>query len=358
MNPGELELIADTLLVNKLANIEYSLLKTAGFGDLLIGKLGEGLNVIKEEVLGTVDTSSVGSATSDIGNMIATGALFKIWWPLAFINGIASQVYGINIITIGKQIWDLIVGKITSQGSISPQDVSEATKSVTLAMAGSDNQPVADRRAFDLFEPLRTADLNGELYKFARTGRSRNGGAMGFFQSISPFKGKTIIGGLVGWVIKAALIGAGILTVSGVGARLLGLKKSPEEAAQAPDETQESGAGYTEQEEAPSVGLTPTGRGQDIHQNDHSKSQWVVPLVQNSVEKTLIVWAGDVYEELAGQDQAIRQSASFNKVVNEMKRLLEYGNTSRVPVPPQYKSRKQVVDQFARDVASKLNPTG
>lgn len=359
MIKGELQFIEDTRLINKLALIEFSLQKTAGIGDMLLGGLGDGLNIIKEEVFGLVDTSSTGSAIESVAELIVTGALFTIWKPLGLIYSVADQLFGIKLSTIGKKIWDMIVPTIKSKGTISPQEVTNATKSVTLAMAGSDVSLVKDVRAFDLFEPLRQADLNGKLFSFAAYGRRRSGGIMGFLSSISPFKAKTMIGGFVGWAIRAALMGAGILTVSGVGARLLGLKKSPEEEAKQKDESDETTpALFTknkEEVEEKQVNLTSTGRGQDIHQNDHKSSQWVVPLVQNSVEKTLVVWAEDVYDELEGKELLIRKSPYFNKVVSEIKQFLEPGNSSRVPMPPKYKSRKQVVDQFAGDVENKLS---
>lgn len=365
MNKGEIEFIADTLLIQRLATIEYGIQKTAGFGDWVVGALGDGLQVISEEVRGLIDTSSIGSIVESIARLIAHGALYQIWWPLASINTAAKAVFGVDIIDVGKKIWDMLVGTIMSKGSVTPQEVSAATKAATSAFAGSDTNEIK-MSSYDLFEPLREADKAGKLYSFALFGKSRSSNrrspAAGFFSSISAFKGKSIIGGLAGWAIKAALIGAGLMTMSGTLARFVGLKDGPnekkeqEQTGETQPETETPAYSQTAQPDSESsVSLTPTGRGNDIHANDHKTSQWVVPLVQGSIEKTLIIWAGDVYEELVGQDHVIHQAASFNKVVNEMKRYMEYGNTSRVPVPPQYKSRKQVVDQFAREVAYKIS---
>lgn len=104
MNKGEIEFIADTLLIQRLATIEYGIQKTAGFGDWVVGALGDGLQVISEEVRGLIDTSSTGSIVESIARLITQGALYQIWWPLASINTAAKMVFDVDIIDIASQI--------------------------------------------------------------------------------------------------------------------------------------------------------------------------------------------------------------------------------------------------------------
>src|SRR3990167_9469323 len=124
MTRGEIELIADTLLIQKIVMMDYGIHKSAGMADDMKGMLGEGASVISDGVKTMVDTSSTSSAVDSIGNMIATGALFKLWWPLAIINTVASTVFGVNVITIAKKIWSAISVKIESGEPVSPAEVT------------------------------------------------------------------------------------------------------------------------------------------------------------------------------------------------------------------------------------------
>ncbi len=357
---GDIEFISDTLLIQKLATMEYGIQKAAGFGDTLAGMLGEGFTTIKDKVVsgaaGILDTSSTESTVASVGNMIATGTLFKIWWPLGVINAVAAQM-GLDIVSIGRQMWSKIKPMFDSGKEVSSADVSSVTKEVTQQIAGGSQK---DASLFDPFELIRTAEREGRLFQLVKSGADIKG-MFDWLGSINPFKAKSIIGGLVGWAIKSALIGASLLAVGGAAASLLGLKKKPTEQSISSNPTEEpktptSGAAYkadSAEENNQSSGLTPTGAGQDVHANNHSTSTWLVPMVGGSVSNTLLAWAGNVYKELRGQEEMISNLPSFNKTVNDMSKGLEYGS-NQLTVPTKFKTRKQVVDQFASEAANKL----
>ncbi len=72
-------------------------------------------------------------------------------------------------------------------------------------------------------------------------------------------------------------------------------------------------------------------------------------MVGGSIESTLLAWAEDIYKELAGKSSIIATTESFNKTVEEMRKGLD-SSSDQITVPAQFKSRKQIVDRFAKDV--------
>lgn len=364
---GEVEFLADTLLLEKVAVIQYGLQKTAGFGDTLKDMLGNATSsvssAVSSELSSMMNTSSPETIIASLGKMILNGGIFMLWRPLGIINLAARAVLGIDAGTIAEKIWRRVSGLLSSKGQVSQQEVSEITRDVTAEFAGSDSGAVRDKRSsYDLLEPLRTAEKNGQLYSFVKNAMSFEE-MSNWFSKISPFKARSVVGGMVGWVIKAALIGAGLMAATGSLARLLGIRKEEIPGATAPttpqQQTETTNAVYEAQPEtapaAPNNKLTPTGRGQDTHLNDHVKTKWIVPMVGGSVQSTLIAWARDVYVELAHvDDSTFRELPSFNKIVGEVSRFLE-ANSRKITVPPRYKSRRQVVDQFASDAAKHMD---
>lgn len=359
---GEIEFLADSMLIEKLAWIDSSLTKHAGFGDTLMGMLDSGLTRIKDSVAGTIgDLTDSDSIVQNIGKMISTGALFMMWPPLGIINAAADQLFGINIVSIGKKIWDLISGSLESKGSVSPQEVTDAARQVTSEIAGApigtDSNQARDKRAsFDLLEPLRTLEKEGRLYKIADAG-----GLFSWIAKLPIFKGKSLIGGLAGWAIKAALLGAGLLAGAGFITRLVGLKKNEPKPTQ-PAESGASGAGSegepvpsptSSATSAPAPKLTPTGRGEKRHPNTPDV-QWYVPVVGGSVERTLLTWAKDVYQELGSSTESmVRSCSGFQRAAEELSSEVEY-TSNQIKVPSKFKTRKQIVDMFAAQAAAKL----
>ncbi len=370
---GEVEFLADSLLIEKLAWIDASINgvhKEAGIGDTLMGMLDSGLTRIKDSVSGSlshlVDTSDTSSVIESVAKMISSGALFTLWPPLGIINAVASE-FGLDIVSIGKKIWNMISGSLSNNGSVTPQEVSEATKAVTSQIAGSpsDQKPVGtdtnqilDSRAamarWDLLEPLRTLEKRGELYKIAILG-----GLFNWFFSLPIFKAKGLIGGLIGWAIKGALIGAGLMAGAGTVTRLVGLKKDEpkptENAAGAGSEGEAVTSNYPQQPSTPSPKLTATGRGEQRHPNT-PEIQWYVPVVGGSIERTLLTWAKDIYTEFSNSnvESLIRSCPGFQRAAEELSNALEF-TSNQIKVPNQYKTRKQIVDMFAGQAAAKLN---
>lgn len=346
MTRGEIELIADTLLIQKIVMIDYGIQKSAGYAEELRGMLGEGLSAVRDGVKGTVDTSTIGSAVESVGNMLATGALFKLWWPLGIINAVASTVFGVNVITIAKKIWSMLKGPLETNGQVAPSDVTDATMAVTSELTASASME-------DPFMILRQADEQGKLFHLIKSGASRSG-LFGWMSGLNRRVGRSLIGGFIGWAIKAALLGAGLLAVSGAAASLLGFKKKKEVPVATDHPAAPVGATYQaepEQDSSPNE-LTPTGQGQGKHNQGDAK--WLVP-TNGSIPNMLLNWAAYVYQEFQDQSKwsLISSTPSFNKTVNTLRQAEEFGS-NQLTMPKGYESVKQVVDQFAGEASAKI----
>lgn len=346
---GDIELIADTLLIQKMVTIEYGIQKSAGIADTLKGMLGDGLSTIsgavKNSLSGLVDTTDGKSVAESVGNIIATGGLFKLWAPLGLLNVAASSIFGINVITIAEQIWDYLKDKIFNGEQVTSGDVSEATKSVI-------GEIIASGAYYgDPFVIIRLAEQQGKLFRLLKSGGNA-GMFSSLFSSLNPTQSKSIIGGFVGWAIKAALLGAGLLAAGGFVTNLLGINKKTNEEKLHPSSTVPAGGAY---EDKPSIstGLEETGSGQNQH--NQSGSKWIVPIPNGSIHDMLLQWAAYVYRDFQNKDEwpIIASTQSFNKIVNELEQSQE-SNSDQLTVPPQYHSIKQVVDLFASEAVTKI----
>ena len=98
--------------------------------------------------------------------------------------------------------------------------------------------------------------------------------------------------------------------------------------------------------------FTASGDGNQYHINDGS-TVWVVPLINKSIEKTLIWWAVTIYPELKGNESELTQSSSFNNMVSILKAGIEPNHPDYLTIPQGLHTRKEVVDRFAGAVKLK-----
>jgi hypothetical protein len=177
--------------------------------------------------------------------------------------------------------------------------------------------------------------------------------------SASPRRGNLLSAGFAVWVVKTMLKGLAALALTAGVKNMISPKtpsgetgKSQEQPALSQQQEEEVTHKMKEipyfPQEVPH-NLKSSGRGQDIHKNDEDTVWWAQ--IRGSVGDTLISWAEDIYPELADHDNEIRISNSFNRMVNILGNNV-YNNYIRMPEG--LNTRKQVVDKFVGDVASKI----
>jgi hypothetical protein len=94
-----------------------------------------------------------------------------------------------------------------------------------------------------------------------------------------------------------------------------------------------------------------SGDGEQYHQNS-SDTIWIIPLVNNNLEDTLLNWCYNVYPETQNYDSEITESNGFKKTKSSLQKYVE---KNHLIVPTNFHSRKEIVDTFVSDVESKIN---
>lgn len=349
---GNLQYLNDSLLIEKIFLIEAGLTKQANIAGNLLGSIA---GSIMEWGKSHIDTSSPNGIISSLSDLMFPGVLFKINPILGGLATIA-QALGFSPASVVKDIIGLIQEKLNSGTFPTLIEVNNIGKEAVAKEAG----PMLIE-ANNMLDLLYKIEDSGKLVSLVRTAQARSlpeipffGGKGGVIERIfgdlfkmkAKNKAKWLLGGFVVWIIKTVLLGAGLIAA---GEKVVSLFQNNE--SEAPKTENNSDLVLVNNQNSPQETvsyrrtLTPTGRGQDHHINDHKTSTWVIPLIGGSVEATLIAWAKDIYKEFA-ETSIATETEAFNRTVQEMKQGLESSGSNQLTVPSKFKSRKQVVDQF------------
>lgn len=352
--PGERELIEETLLVEKLAMMDMVLTKEAGFITGMLGSVGDSIqNFAKEHV----DTSSITTILTSLGNLMAPAILFGISPWLGILGSIATAM-GFDAAKVIGIIKNFVTGKL-SQG-VKPT-LEEITNIGMSAVAGASGGAPANE-ADDMFYSLKDAEKKGGMMKLAQRGYfseqvsgpwlggnsryGRRGPLYRIFGGLGRQRGRWLLGGFIVWIIKKLLVGAGLVAVAGAGLSMLGKGK-------------EKGTDTVSPVTGPGVPAPPppvpmpvqkpqfrwSGRGGQMHPND-SNSIWYVPMT--NIYRTILGWTTDVYPEASLQK--VLYAPSFKNLIGELQRLKQPGS-SYIRIPNRFKSRKQVIDSFLNEIS-------
>jgi hypothetical protein len=369
MNDGRLQHVADTLLIEKFFLVDVGLRKEAGAFD---GFLGGVANSVIEWGKEHIDTSSPMNVVSSLVDLMAPSVLFRIN-PVFGVLGMAAQTLGFSPSAIIGKIISLVKSKIDLGEMVSASEITDAGRAALSSVAG-DMEASAD-----FFDHLRQIEKRGLIREAQLFGGPKtlpdipmfpkqNAGLLErifgqLFQTKRTGKAKWLLGGFIIWIVKNVLLGAGLLAGGEAIKKLITGKNTPPPSQQPSLEQtmQESPhAMYVTEPQSPvpvkeemlppnpaTTKLQPSGRGQDVHRNDAS-SMWLVPLL-GDLESTLAAWAVDVYPELEGKQEELYNLPSFNRTVNEFATNYRSG-AKQMSVPTKFKTRRQVVDQFAHDL--------
>ncbi len=347
----DLQYLADSLLIDKLAIINIGLSKNAGLTDM-VSSLGQSvLNEFKDQV----EAGGGGFA----GVLAALGEFFIMGFfplPLKLLFGVLNS-FGFNVGSVLKSIWTELEPKIKSGQQLSHDEVKTITQNAVRAEGGA---PEDSSENNDMLYALRKIESDGMLVRTARRNDfSSIGDAIAnAFKTKGPKTGKWLSGGFLFYIIKTILIGAGFLTAGSAITKYLGVGDKKEQSGAAAYTSEAKPSSQTEYSVKPLPwvppvvpnSLTETGSGQTHFTNDGISKTWSVPL-KGDLRNTMILWAGYVYKELEGQGELLNSIPAFNIMVSN---LSNYIDRSYLLVPPNFHSLKEIVDTFAGQAARKL----
>jgi hypothetical protein len=356
---GNIQYFADTLLIEKILTIEEGLTKEAGLVDMFRGVA----SAIQQQVSERVKNEGVSGA---LVTYLAPAVLGRIWAPLGIVTTLASA-WGFSVGSMMNSVLNGLRPKLEAGEQVTLDEINSIGKA---AAQGEIGETMNAEAGDDMLFYLRKIEAEGKLTRLVRNaqlGRAYNstpwlkgqGGVLGrIFGTVGKLKGKWLLAGIIIWFIKTVLIGAGLVEGTQAVSKVVGINPETKEK----DETSLTGFHSEDEPEivrvnlpqAMSHNLKPSGQGLQYHQNDES-SMWIVPLVGNNMSKTLLSWTLSIYPELKGYEKDIISSSSFNNLVSLLSKGIDPESPGYLVVPQGLHSRKDIVDRFVAQVASKIN---
>lgn len=361
MSNGDLQYVSDTLLIERIALIDEVIYKEAGIlSDIFTGVVAQ----VRQFVAENIDKSSTGSIIRSVLKILEPAVLFKAHWMLGVLS-MVGMAFGFSVTDMVWKIVQQIKPDILSGQGVSPSKVNQAAQSL---VAGASE---------DLFEDLRKYADNGELTKLAQWGRRVPlGGSIiptrrnerralyRMFGFLHPFQRRRLAAAIVAWFIKTILLGAGLLTVGGSAAKMLGPETSQVSQPAQPAQPAPMPGTAPTAPKTPMPSLRPNiiqgptpirtipGLGQPRsglrYRPNDARNVWYEPL-KGTPQQTLLYWTKRTYPQLAGYDHIIRSDPNFQRMVG----LLRDGYDPRKPfmaMPMGFTRWVDVVNQFAGDV--------
>lgn len=358
MRKDELQYLSDTILIERLASDPELLKQASLFQDIGFGSIAEKIKQFAKE---NIRADAPGGYVGSIVSLMAPAILFRIH-PVLGIAGAAAHVLGFDMVGVVKSIMGGLSNQINSGEGVSLSDVSSLGKGVVSGevgdIAGADDMLLPIREAFDITAQKRHWGHQGKLPK-TPFGYEKGAPLLKrIFGNLSRARGKWLIGGIIVWFLKTLLVGAGLVA----GAGLIKDVVTPDKDQETPTPKPE-GEGAAYNKPAPAVKpyvppkkldpFTPSGNGKQYFSND-TNNVWIVPLINRSINDTLIAWAVDVYPALRGKEFEIEMSPAFNAAVSRLKRNFVAKQPGSLIMPIGLHTRKQVVDLFSRDVKKQM----
>src|SRR5690606_33124823 len=153
MSKGEIQYIADTLLIEKLLTMEEGITKQAGLVDMFRGAA----TAIQQQVAERVEREGVVGA---IATYMAPSMLWGIWKPLGVL-AVVADLFGVSVGSIMNGIFQALKPKIEAGKQLTLNEINSIGKSVAQSELGESLSDIADSN--DLFYPVREIEANGKL---------------------------------------------------------------------------------------------------------------------------------------------------------------------------------------------------
>jgi hypothetical protein len=353
----DISFYVDVMVVETLMKDE-GLLKHAIDGGLVTSLIEKVKNYVGAHIN---PDDKAGSLINIIGPGViwTTFRMFGFGW-LGTLITLAMKVFNIDLGSAVTSIWDKLKGEIAGDkptnsatvDSIVQASIQDNTKPITqddankfegqLSQASYD-QSIRDARLVKLtmieFE-------NGLIYKQA--------GILSSLTSRQSKVGNTLTK-VIGLIFKVALASAGLMVAGDVVNKFIGRPNALDGSIQ-----NGKPVGQTELAKSVTPVSPPTTQTKFKQKSSYKvetrPTTWTVPVANNeqSIGQMLIGFAKDVYDGLDGQEANIASTAGFQAIQDRITFFNRNAPSSpMVFIPPEFISKKQMVDYFIDDVAEK-----
>lgn len=377
MSP-DLQIYIDTLILEAIcADPTISKQAQSGMVSSLLQKVSE---YTKDKLKEVKDS---GHKVEMITNFLIPGILTAFGFPfLGFLSKVGQMVFHFDFAKILGEVASSIKELITG----GKQTSSAQVDSVVSGAVANNNPPEPTEADINKFiPPAEKAEANpiekanglslreANLLKLAFQEYALNNPnvhlynpeinikfAAGLFQSAlasflsSRHKTMKILISVIGWMVKAILASAGFMVAGDAINHIVGGATNPIDGSTQTTSTS------TNSEPAPiptqyqNVFKPSASYVQENNNGPYAK--WMIQADPHTIPDILTSWATEIYPDLHGKESNIRSARSFQALVDVLKAYNANGPSNLIFIPKQWKSRKQVVDNFMNEVASTASP--
>lgn len=349
---SEISFYVDTLILETVLRDE-SIKKQADASSLVSSLLGK----IKEYASNNIDENDkVGSALKILAPGALSVGLSAMGLPwLGTLLGLALRVFHIDVSQILKSIYEKVKGAIGDGKQVTSSQIDDAVQSsvqehtspATEEEAMQAAQLLGAKSSHQLLRDARIVKLTMIDYKLNKTA--------GFASAFNSRKTKTasILSRVLSVIFKVVLASAGLMVAGDVVNKFLGRPNALDGSVRdgKPVET------------GPVVQSGPTStqtkfpvKSSYIPEKFNINSNWSEKINndENSIGNMLIQFAKSVYDGLDGKESIIKGTPGYQSILDRISFFNR--NTPGIQltfIPPEFNSKKQIVDYFIDDVAEK-----
>ena len=361
----EISFYVDTLIVEAIIGNE-KLYKKASAGGLVMSLIDK----VKSYVSNHINPDDkVGS----LMNILGPGVIFTAFRAFGFswlglLVSLAMQVFHIDVAGFVKSVWDKLKGLISGDKQITSAQVDSVVQS-----AAQDHMKPATQEEADAAEKLLNKSSFDDLMRDVRMVKltmvayhsgiiTKEAGFLDLFNS-RKLKTTSILSRVIGWVLKIGLASAGLLVAGDVVNKFIGRPNALDSSLKDGKPTDGVSSSFFGSPPKNEVSVMPSTTQTKFKANPFYKienfnvtNNWSVSSSNNesAISDLIVKFAKEVYSGLDGRESIIRSTAGFQAVVDRIvffNRKLTSG--SMIFIPPEFHSKKQMVDYFIDDVAEK-----
>lgn len=309
-----------------------------------------------------------------ISNFLIPGIFTALGFPvLGFLSKLGEMFFGLDFAKIFSEAAEAIKGLVVGGRQTTSSAVDDVVNRV-VSSAPTKPDPKNEEELEERKKMLTQAKLtlrDAQLFKIALTDYlHRNPDvnlynpemnikfAAGLFSSsLSTFiasrhKTTKILIAVIAWIAKAVLAAGGFMVMGDVINSIVGTNSTttPSAPNTSPSEPQA-------EVDTANQNIFPVAPGYVPENFNTSYARWVIQSDPSSIDHLLLSWATEIYPGLRGHESEVRSTTGFQNIENVIKAYNSGGPPNITFIPRQWKSRKQVIDHFMNEVATKIKPT-
>lgn len=308
-----------------------------------------------------------------ITNFMVPGVIAAMGFPvIGLLARVSEALFGLDFAKIFSEVGEAVKGLVAGGKQTNSQAVDALVSKVVSDNPGKED-PKSEEEYNQRKQLLTSAKLSlrdSQLFKIALMDYLEKNPdvnlydpeinikfAAGWFSSgLSTFiasrhKMTKVLIAILAWMGKAVLAAGGFMIAGDVISGIIGGGPSASTPEAAP-------SGTTSEPETSVDNATqtsfPVAPGYVPENFNTPYSRWVIQSDPSSIDHLLLSWAVEIYPGLRGHESEVRSLGTFQSVEQVIKAYNSGGPPNMTFIPRQWKSRKQVVDNFMNEAAARI----